>query len=449
MATFLFIVSEHVGHLHATLRMARGLVRRGHIVSYTGRDQASGIARAQRLTFESTPEFEALPRSRPAWAPRQRRAAAAAWRERARDLRATADRIVERVRPDVLVFDPFMLLYYLPFRRHGIRAAVLSANPLLDPDRRAPPYTGSAVPTGSMWSDIRISAAWLARRAAHAGETVRDAVERVATGTSDEWMTRVLAAETDFPLAAERVNRQVRWDLCLRSVHELVLWPPSFDWPRARPLRERVHYVGASVDLNRAEPRLDPALIPRCPRLVYCSLGTVATGDRGQAEAFLQHVIDAFAGMRECALIVACGRATAPERFRRTPNVTVVAAAPQLQLLAAAHLHITHGGANSVKESVLSGVPMLVYPRRADQPGNAARVAFHGLGERGDRAADGPGQIAERAARVLEGQGYHHSAKRWQEEFLAYERRELDVAALESLAAASGGRIAAASASPP
>ena len=45
---------------------------------------------------------------------------------------------------------------------------------------------------------------------------------------------------------------------------------------------------------------------------------------------------------------------------------------------------ITHGGANSVKECIFFGVPMLVFPLSFDEPGNAARVKYHGLGLNGD-----------------------------------------------------------------
>lgn len=54
--------------------------------------------------------------------------------------------------------------------------------------------------------------------------------------------------------------------------------------------------------------------------------------------------------------------------------------APQLALLRRAHLMVNHGGLQSVKEGLLPGVPMLCVPQAYDQPGNGARVAFHGIG---------------------------------------------------------------------
>jgi UDP:flavonoid glycosyltransferase YjiC (YdhE family) len=65
-------------------------------------------------------------------------------------------------------------------------------------------------------------------------------------------------------------------------------------------------------------------------------------------------------------------------------NVRVCQWAPQLEVLERAALFITHGGFSSVRESIYYGVPMLIFPCWLDQPGNAARVVFHGLGLRAD-----------------------------------------------------------------
>src|SRR5258706_14217271 len=45
---------------------------------------------------------------------------------------------------------------------------------------------------------------------------------------------------------------------------------------------------------------------------------------------------------------------------------------------------ITHGGLGSIKECILFGVPMMVFPLGRDQPRNAARVVYHRLGLRAD-----------------------------------------------------------------
>jgi MGT family glycosyltransferase len=74
-------------------------------------------------------------------------------------------------------------------------------------------------------------------------------------------------------------------------------------------------------------------------------------------------------------------------------NVVVVNWAPQLEMLERASIMITHGGLGGVKEAIFFGVPMIVFPCRWDQPHNAARIVYHGLGVRGDINNGSVGQI--------------------------------------------------------
>jgi MGT family glycosyltransferase len=62
-------------------------------------------------------------------------------------------------------------------------------------------------------------------------------------------------------------------------------------------------------------------------------------------------------------------------------NVIVVRTAPQIELLKRAALCITHAGLNTTLESLGQGVPMVAIPVGYDQPGVAARIAHHGVGE--------------------------------------------------------------------
>jgi MGT family glycosyltransferase len=63
------------------------------------------------------------------------------------------------------------------------------------------------------------------------------------------------------------------------------------------------------------------------------------------------------------------------------PNAIVVSKAPQIELLKRAALCITHAGVNTTLEALAQGVPMVAIPIGFDQPGVAARIAYHRVGE--------------------------------------------------------------------
>jgi zeaxanthin glucosyltransferase len=74
-----------------------------------------------------------------------------------------------------------------------------------------------------------------------------------------------------------------------------------------------------------------------------------------------------------------------PGDFSRVPdNAILVQSAPQMDILKRSRLMIAHGGIGTIKEALLSGVPMILLPYFFDQPGNAARAAFHGIGVTAD-----------------------------------------------------------------
>ena len=113
-------------------------------------------------------------------------------------------------------------------------------------------------------------------------------------------------------------------------------------------------------------------------------------------------------------------------------NVIVVEKAPQLELLKRAALCITHAGLNTTLETLAQGVPMVAIPIAYDQPGVAARIAHHGVGEFievDDLTVDGLHALIQK---VLKTPAYRENAQRFKN--IIAKRHGLDVAseAIES-----------------
>ncbi|GGM22187.1 glycosyltransferase [Dactylosporangium sucinum] len=109
-------------------------------------------------------------------------------------------------------------------------------------------------------------------------------------------------------------------------------------------------------------------------------LVTVGTLGLDLAKDFYQRILDALAplGDRLQAVVVAAeGTITeAPE------HVLVRRRVPVLDLLAHLDAVVSHGGLNTVSESLVHGVPLLVAPIKGDQALNATAVAAAGAGLR-------------------------------------------------------------------
>jgi len=112
--------------------------------------------------------------------------------------------------------------------------------------------------------------------------------------------------------------------------------------------------------------------------LIYASLGTLVNG----LTNVYGKILEAVGEFPDMQVVLSVGKNLNPGDLRPIPsNTIVVRVAPQLELLKRAALCITHAGLNTALEALAQGVPMVAIPIGYDQPGVAARIAYHGVGE--------------------------------------------------------------------
>jgi MGT family glycosyltransferase len=121
-----------------------------------------------------------------------------------------------------------------------------------------------------------------------------------------------------------------------------------------------------------------PRAAPQPSRpLVYACFGT---SYNGRVELF-KKVIEALADEPVDVLVsTGKGLVTMADLEPLAPNVTVQDFVSARNALARASVHITHGGCNSVHESLLAGVPMVCLPQAFDQFPLTRRVGQLGAG---------------------------------------------------------------------
>ena len=108
--------------------------------------------------------------------------------------------------------------------------------------------------------------------------------------------------------------------------------------------------------------------------LVFVSFGTIFY----KRPELLRRVLAATAGLG--VQVVASVGDLGAELAGVGDNVILAPYVPQREMLARASVFVTHGGYNSVAESIRAGTPMLVIPLAIDQPMSAHYVARAGFG---------------------------------------------------------------------
>jgi UDP:flavonoid glycosyltransferase YjiC (YdhE family) len=209
-------------------------------------------------------------------------------------------------------------------------------------------------------------------------------------------------------------------NFALQDIDEFILAPQAFDFPIVAVEPSR-HYIGFMPNEKRNDSS-DPVYKKKVStifstknnknlKLLYCSFGTIALEEKEIVLLFLKKLI-AVAGIENYILLISL-RAQ-PEDINKlhlTENVHIFNSVPQLEVLSQTDIFLTHGGINSIKESIYAEVPMLMYPIHPDfdPKGNAVRVVYHGLGLRGNIISDTEKEIQAHLKELLSNPLYKRS----------------------------------------
>jgi MGT family glycosyltransferase len=170
----------------------------------------------------------------------------------------------------------------------------------------------------------------------------------------------------------------------------LWIYPDEVDYPRSTPLDHTWHNLEASVRTTDA-PWEPPA---GDGPLVYLSLGSLASGD----VELMRGLIGSLADSRYRVVV---SKGPQHEELELAGNMVGEEFLPQTSILPHVDAVITHGGNNTVTESLYFGKPIVLLPVFWDQYDNAQRMEETGFGIRLDTYGHAPKELATAVERLL------------------------------------------------
>jgi UDP:flavonoid glycosyltransferase YjiC (YdhE family) len=404
MALVAFTILEQIGHVGPTLKLAGQLRDAGHEVIYVGQWESDAATEAMthfdgaavrligREGFPFLPILERALRASPRGArvledyvravaadPALRPdhpAVQAMWGEQLRLLRSgelgapLGDR-----RPDLWITDvcSMLPLPFLPSRR-GEPTVRIGVTPALGWSPTRPPIGSDVVPSDGPRGTLRVQRAWFG--------VLLNKFLSPWKRAHIPWVLRYARA-AGYPWRALDFTPE-NVPVALNADPRIVMCPRAFEFPRRGS--RRVFYADAGLGSTGGDAVFDWDWLRPDARLICCGFGS-RSGRRGRQMEFHNALIRAVTRRDDLQCVIAHGGTLSAADFPDAgENVRLLDWVPQYRLLKHASLMITHCGLGSMKEAIARGVPMILLPHEADQPGNAARAVAHGIGVRADAA---------------------------------------------------------------
>lgn len=317
--------------------------------------------------------------------------------------------VVHKTRPNLIIADTFaaadFAFLYPLLKQYGIRFVQLETLPCTLSLKGLPAFSSMTLPhqKSKIWYEYYMrkglkKMSRLGGRLKYAGTDAYSLIKK--------------------ELAKNKVPKQYRLDpnnyfsLTITGLPILLPLPLELEFFTSPP-SPHYHYLGF-LDTGSSQPGTAPEtrlekLLQTDKRIVYISFGTVFSGIwHPLIVAFLQKLDAALAKLQDVIAIFSLGspQAAAKAVMLQFAHIHTFAYVPQSYLLRYCSVFITHGGINSIKESIQATVPMLVIPLEVDQPGNAAKIVHKGLGLAGHIVTESVEGLVRKLTVLLNESGY-------------------------------------------
>jgi zeaxanthin glucosyltransferase len=207
----------------------------------------------------------------------------------------------------------------------------------------------------------------------------------------------VFTAQWNEALAVLDPSAHTSSDAFAETGDVLLLNYPGELHPPARTALLGPHaFLGSAVRTEEPDAEVDAWLAADDAPVVYVSLGSFLS----VRSDVLARVAEALRGL-DVRVALASG-STPRDALGPVPASWLVREVlPQVTLLTRSALAVSHGGNNSVTESLTAGVPLLLLPLSTDQFAGAAALEDAGFGEALDPNAATPDELRAAAVRLI------------------------------------------------
>ncbi len=411
----LFIVYPTVSHYISILPIAKTQKARGHTIYVGGTDGYKDLIERNGFTFFRIAYYESfdlvtfrsfltlfLASFRKQFT-----------RSRYKSFLSIGARLVRQIE-DAGISDVFLdahLSFYYIFMPGKIRVTIVNTKLSTLKSDGVPPLSSSIIPKRSWPTRVHSNLIWyqlylrnlmiiLKRRLAFHGMDDSLFVRRVLRNKGFKYK------EVFLPEYKTAFYHEVNLDLVRLPTYITGLQKIEYEWKK---LHKEESYVTVQPLIHYSEKQDGSALqmfIGRYHalaahdkvRLIYVAFGTITARHAERIRKFINKLIAAFARDPEYMVVISTGGIDCKD-LSGSDNIFLRQRIPQANVLAHCTAMITHGGMNSIRECYHFRVPMLVYAlRKFDQPGNAARIQYHGLGLKGKMTKDSIRTIRKKVA---------------------------------------------------
>ena len=328
-----------------------------------------------------------------------------------KEFRKTAsgyNRMMEFIKPDLILLDDHYAQKAFYYNKYQI--PIVTVQTMVPPlkSEGVPPFQTKHIPTAHLLSKSITELLWQKNRLTRSLKNLRKYV--LTSGHTDLNVLRALCPDSELTILRERC-----FGVGIRELSMISTSPKAFDFPQSTSKSDVLYFGKQKNDsFKKIEDRRLLGLLEKVQKgkklssekiLIYCSLGTL-TQIRGKiCRNFFRKIILTAKDHPVIEFILSTGQHFDINDLSDMPeNLRIFSLVPQKQLLKYVDIMITAGGLNSIRECIDAEVPMIVYPmnNKTDQPGNAARVAFHNLGVTGNIRTATPRSVSRKIASILE-----------------------------------------------